>query len=79
MKPVVKRRGVRVAGHKTCVSIENEFWEELVEIAKERGVSPSDIVTSINANRGHANLSSAVRLFVLKRYQMQIAARKPRA
>jgi predicted DNA-binding ribbon-helix-helix protein len=72
-------RGVYVAGHKTCVSVEDEFWEELVEIAKERRVSASDIVTSINADRGHANLSSAVRLFVLNHYRMQIAAHRASA
>jgi predicted DNA-binding ribbon-helix-helix protein len=61
------------------VALENDFWEGLIEIAKERGVSPSELITSINATRRHANLSSAVRLFVLKRYQMQTTARTPRA
>jgi predicted DNA-binding ribbon-helix-helix protein len=79
MKPVVVRRGVYVAGHKTSVSVEDEFWEELIEIAKERGVSPSELITSINADRRHANLSSAVRLFVLNHYRTQIAARKASA
>jgi predicted DNA-binding ribbon-helix-helix protein len=74
-KPVVKRT-VYVAGRRTGMRLEDEFWEGLVETAKERGVSASALVTIINADRGHANLSSAVRLFVLKRYQMQ---HKPRA
>jgi predicted DNA-binding ribbon-helix-helix protein len=79
MNSVMVRRGVYVAGHKTSVSVEDEFWEGLVETAKERGVSPSELITSINANRGHANLSSAVRLFVLNHYRTQIAARRARA
>jgi predicted DNA-binding ribbon-helix-helix protein len=79
MKSVVVRRSVRVADHKTCVSIENEFWEGLVEIAKERGVSPSELITSIDRDRREPNLSSAVRLFVLNHYRMQIAARRARA
>jgi predicted DNA-binding ribbon-helix-helix protein len=79
MKSVVVRRSVRVADHKTCVSIENEFWEGLVEIAKERGVSPSELITSIDRDRREPNLSSAVRLFVLNHYRMQIAARRGRA
>jgi predicted DNA-binding ribbon-helix-helix protein len=69
MKSVKLKRTVNLAGHKTCVSVENEFWEGLVETAKERGVSPSKLVTSINANRRHGNLSSAVRLFVLNHYR----------
>jgi predicted DNA-binding ribbon-helix-helix protein len=79
MKSPVVKRHIYVAGHKTSVALENEFWEGLIETAKERGVSPSELITSINATRRHANLSSAVRLFVLKRYQMRIAALKPRA
>jgi predicted DNA-binding ribbon-helix-helix protein len=73
MKPVV-RHSVGVAGHKTGVTLEDEFWEGLTEIAKERGMSPSELITSINADRGHANLSSVVRLFVLNNYRMRIAA-----
>jgi len=78
MKSLVVKRSIYVGDHKTSVSVEDEFWKGLVETAKERGVSPSELITSINATRRHANLSSAVRLFVLKRYQMQIAAHKPR-
>jgi predicted DNA-binding ribbon-helix-helix protein len=37
MKPLVVRHGVYVAGHKTSVSVEDEFWKELIEIAKEWG------------------------------------------
>jgi predicted DNA-binding ribbon-helix-helix protein len=73
MKPVV-RHSVGVAGHKAGVTLEDEFWEGLTEIAKERGMSPSELITSINADRGHANLSSVVRLFVLNNYRMRIAA-----
>lgn len=69
MKSVKVKRSVNVAGHKTCVSVENEFWEGLVETAKERGVSASKLVTSIDANRRNGNLSSAVRLFVLSHYR----------
>src|SRR5262249_45156906 len=76
MKSLVVKRSIYVGNHKTSVSVEDRFWEALVETAKERGVSPSELITRINATRRHANLSSAIRLFVLKRYQMQIAARK---
>jgi predicted DNA-binding ribbon-helix-helix protein len=78
MKPLVVRHGVYVAGHKTSVSVEDEFWKELIVIAKERRVSASDLVTSINADRRHSNLSSAVRLFVLNHYRTQIAEHRGR-
>jgi predicted DNA-binding ribbon-helix-helix protein len=50
------------------MSLEPQFWEALREIAKERGSTVQELVRSINAKRRNANLSSAVRVFVLKHY-----------
>jgi predicted DNA-binding ribbon-helix-helix protein len=63
------KRSIIVAGHKTSVSLEEAFWEALREIAKERGSTLQVLITSINTERRHANLSSAIRLFVLGYYQ----------
>ena len=60
--------------HKTGVSLEDQFWEALREIATERGSTLGDLVGSINADRRKGNLSSAVRLFVLN--HVREAARK---
>src|SRR5690242_16105439 len=76
MKLLMVKRNVYVAGHKTSVTLEDGFWEGLLDSAEERGVSPWELITSINATRRHANLSSAVRLFVLK--QPPIAAQAER-
>ena len=65
------KRSIIIAGAQTSVSLEDEFWEALKEIANERGTRVSDLVKSIKAD-GTANLSSAVRLFVLGYYQDQI-------
>jgi predicted DNA-binding ribbon-helix-helix protein len=65
------KRSVIIAGAQTSVSLEDEFWEALKEIANERGTRVSDLVKSIKGD-GTANLSSAVRLFVLGYYQDQI-------
>jgi predicted DNA-binding ribbon-helix-helix protein len=69
--PVIKR-SIVVAGHKTSVSLEDEFWSALKEIAGGRSMTVSDLVAGINANRQHPNLSSAIRLFVLAFYRDQI-------
>ena len=58
------KRSVRIAGHPTSISLEPEFWVELVRIAGERGISINTLVTEIDATRT-ANLSSALRVFVL--------------
>jgi predicted DNA-binding ribbon-helix-helix protein len=65
MKSPVVKRSIVIAGHKTSVSLEDEFWDALKEIAARRNVTLSDLVASIDASRSQGNLSSAIRLFVL--------------
>lgn len=60
----VRKRSVRIAGHRTSVSMEDAFWDELGAIAKARGLSINSLIASIDESRG-GNLSSAVRVFVL--------------
>ena len=73
MSPVLKR-SVVIAGHKTSVSVEDEFWESFKEIAGERGMTVAAMIGTIDDGRKHANLSSAIRLFVLGAYRDQIAS-----
>ena len=65
MKSTVVKRPILLAGHKTSVSLEDEFWVGLKEIAKAQRKTLSDLVGSIDTQRPHGNLSSALRLFVL--------------
>jgi predicted DNA-binding ribbon-helix-helix protein len=71
MKSLVVKRSVVVAGHKTSVSLEDAFWNSLKEIATSGDMSLSDLLTAIDSGRHHANLSSAIRLFVLSFYREQ--------
>ena len=71
MKSTVVKRSIMLDGHKTSVSLEDPFWEGLKEIAKDQRKTLSDLVGSIDTNREHGNLSSALRLFVLNHYQAQ--------
>ena len=73
--PVSKRstkRSIKIADHKTSVSLEKESWDYLREIAVERDVSVGALVGAIDANRQHANLSSAIRIFVIQFYRDQL-------
>ena len=74
MKSTVVKRSIMLARHKTSVSLEDPFWEGLKEIAKDQRKTLSDLVGSIDTNRKHGNLSSALRLFVLNHYQAQAAS-----
>jgi predicted DNA-binding ribbon-helix-helix protein len=71
MKSPVVKRSVVLAGHKTSVSLEEPFWQRLKDIATSRRMTLSDLVSSIDLDREHGNLSSALRLFVLNHYQMR--------
>ena len=70
MKSPVVKRSIVIAGHKTSVSLEDAFWKGLKEIANGREVTLSDLVASIDTDRRHGNLSSAIRLFVLDHYRI---------
>lgn len=61
----VRKRSIMIAGHATSVSLEQEFWDVLKDIAEARGESVNQVVAGIDAGRD-GNLSSAVRVFVLQ-------------
>ena len=71
MKSQVVKRSIVIAGHKTSVSLEDAFWKGLKEIAAARNIPLSDLVSTIDNERQHGNLSSAIRLFVLDYYRAQ--------
>ena len=60
-----------ISSLKTSVSMENEFWESLKEIARGRGMTVSELVGTIDSTRINGNLSSTLRLFVLDFYRSQ--------
>jgi len=69
MKSLVTKRSVVIAGHKTSVSLEDAFWDELKIFAEQQRMTLSSVVNDIDTKREGGNLSSAIRLFVLQRAQ----------
>ena len=69
MKSPIVKRSVVLAGRNTSVSLEDAFWQGLKDIATSRRTTLSDLISSIDGDREHGNLSSALRLFVLSHYQ----------
>ena len=72
MKSSVVKRSIVLAGHKTSVSLEDAFWKGLKEIAARRLMTLAELIGTIDSQRQHGNLSSALRLFVLEFYRSQI-------
>ncbi len=62
----ILKHSLTIAGHPSSISLERVFWERLKALAAERGLSLAALVAEIDAGRGEANLSSAIRVFVLK-------------
>lgn len=62
---------VRIAGHRTSISLEPLFWSRLGEAAAADGVSINALVARIDAERIQADpapgLASALRIWVLER------------
>ena len=69
MKSVIAKRSIMINNHKTSVSLEDEFWGALKEIALQRNQRLSALIAHIDSERTTGNLSSALRLFVLDQYR----------
>lgn len=74
IKSTVAKRSVVIGGHKTSVSLEEPFWNEVRSIAEATGVSVSGLLQTIDSQRQNANLSSAIRVFVLQHWRDQAEA-----
>ena len=64
---LVVKRSVTLDGHKTSVTLEDEFWDALRAIAYRDKTTVVSLVGQVNQTRNKSNLSSAIRVFVLKR------------
>lgn len=64
-----RKRSLTVAGHRTSLSLEDDFWEALKLMAKAKGRSVADLIGEIDASRGARSLSSAVRSAILEHFR----------
>ncbi len=68
------KRSITIDGHRTSIALEDAFWDELMTIARERGLSLAGLVAEIDKARGGpGNLSSAMRIYVLKALRRKIS------
>ena len=74
VRPV--KRSVRIAGHSTSVSLEDEFWKALRDIAQEQRQSLSSLLTEVDRGRQGRSLASACRIYVLQYFQQRAAGRR---
>lgn len=65
------KRSLSIAGHRTSVALEPEFWAALELMAAQSGQTMAGLIRTIDETRETTNLSSAARLAVLRWYQQQ--------
>lgn len=70
IETTLEKRSMRIAGIRTSVALEIEFWNEAVRIAKVRGQSLPVLFAAIDERRARetpgASLASAIRVFILQ-------------
>jgi predicted DNA-binding ribbon-helix-helix protein len=65
----VRKRSLTIAGHQTSIALEPEFWDGLEALAARRGLRVTALIEEIDAVREGPNLSSALRVAVLRDVQ----------
>ncbi|WP_377278485.1 ribbon-helix-helix domain-containing protein [Rhizobium sp. R86522] len=70
---MIRKRSITLHGHRTSFSVEDPFLDELKTIARKRGLSFAALIAEIDESRPlNSNLSSALRLFVLREFKQAV-------
>lgn len=75
----IAKRSLVISGHRTSVSLEGIFWDALKAAATARSQSVASLVADIDATRGEANLSSAIRVYLFSRDRVRDISAQSRA
>ena len=65
----IGKHSLLIAGHATSISLEEAFWTGLKAIAAARATTVAALVAEVDDHRDAANLSSAIRVYVLDFYR----------
>ena len=69
LKFEIKKRSVTIGNHRTSVSIESGFWNELKVLSKQQNISLNKLILRIDNEKpkDYGNLSSYIRVWVLQK------------
>ncbi|WP_306114494.1 MULTISPECIES: ribbon-helix-helix domain-containing protein [unclassified Roseovarius] len=66
------KHSLTLRGHRTSVSLEDEFWRAFRDIAQEKEIPINVLAAEIDTARGpDIGLASAIRVYVLKHFRDQ--------
>ena len=64
------KRSLTLRGHRTSVSLEDDFWHAFREIAEEKSLAINELAAQIDSERDiETGLATAIRLYVLHHYK----------
>jgi predicted DNA-binding ribbon-helix-helix protein len=67
------KHSVTLKGHRTSISLEDDFWHALRDIAEEKGKPLNTLVAEIDVERGaETGLASAIRVYILRELQSRL-------
>jgi predicted DNA-binding ribbon-helix-helix protein len=70
-----RKHSLTLRGHRTSVSLEDDFWRAFRQIAARNNRPINELAAEIDETRGaECGLASAIRLFVLADLQAQLSA-----
>ena len=61
------KRSLTIAGHRTSLSLEPEFWQALQDVARAEKKTLASLVGEVDRTRRTRNLSSAIRVWLFRR------------
>jgi predicted DNA-binding ribbon-helix-helix protein len=67
----MKKRSITIAGHRTSITLEEEFWIELNRLAEAQKITVAQLIARLDSERvvdgkTVTNLSSTCRIYVLR-------------
>ncbi len=75
MRP--QKRSFSIQGHRTSISLEATFWLALKSAAAEESMTLAALISRIDKDRNGSGLSSAVRVWLLRRMQIRAGVIPP--
>ena len=76
--PKLQKRSVRLAGHPTSLSLEDEFWDVLEAAAEAEGLPLARLLNQIDQDRD-GPLASAARVYAVRRLREELEQMRRRA
>ncbi len=76
--PMLTKRSFALAGHRTSVALEDEFWAAITAIAASDSTTLSALVARVDSTRAPAqSLASALRILALQNARRQRVSEEP--